>query len=361
MPVLPRRRYWKLIPLAALLLLAASLASAQDWKGRGRARGSVRDGDGKPLPGATVTLLYKGQAGAGPKITTDKKGNWGYIGLITGDFTVVAEAAGYVPIEGQIRIVEYDSSATQPLDLVLRKADDTGVGGGNADEANRLMAVLNAGNEKLKNKQYAAARADYQAVLAEVEDPKQQAQLKAAIGDTYLGESKGPEARAVFTELLAVTEDPATKAAYRQRIARGYYLEGKVDESVKVLDEALAADPADLVSLRLIIDILVSTGREAQAEPYMARLPQGEKVDADALLNLGITAYNGGDMDTALEKFNRVLKDYPENPDAWYYLGLAELGKGRNAEAKTALEKFLAIAPSHKSAADAKQFLEYLK
>jgi tetratricopeptide (TPR) repeat protein len=357
---MPRISKRTLIPLAALLILAAS-ASAQDWKGRGRARGSVKDDAGKPVAGATVTLTYQGQKGAGPTIKSDKKGNFGYIGLITGNFTVVVEAEGYVPIEAQIRINEYDASATQPLDVVLRKADAAVSSGGNEAEANRLMGVLAAGNEKLKNKEFAAARAAYEEVMAEVKDPKQQAQLKAAIGDTYLGEGKGPEARAIFEGLLATTEDPAAKAAFRQRIARSFYLEKKIDESVKVLEEAIAADPADLASLRLIIDILVSSGREAQAEPYMARLPKGEKVDANALLNLGITAYNNGDMDAALEKFKRVLGDYPENADAWYYLGLAELGKGNNADAKSALEKFLALAPDHKSAADAKQFLEYLK
>lgn len=350
-----------LIPLVALLALVASAASAQDWKGRGRARGSVKDDAGKPIAGATITMTFRGEKGAGPTMTSDKKGNFGYIGLITGDFTVVVEAAGYVPIEAQIRINEYDASATKPLDVILRKADAASVGGGNEAEANRLMGVLNAGNEKLKNKEFAAARAAYQEVMAEVKDPKQQLQLKAAIGDTYLGENKGPEARAIFEELLAQTEDPAAKAAYRQRIARSYYLENKIDESVKALEEAIAADPADLASLRLIIDILVSSGREAQAEPYMARLPKGEKVDANALLNLGITAYNGGDMDGALEKFKRVLSDYPENADAWYYLGLAELGKGNNGEAKAALEKFLALAPDHKNAEDAKQFLTFLK
>jgi len=361
MPRRPKHQQYLLAAFFALLVAAffAAAAGAQDWKGVGRARGSVKDAEGKPLPGATVTLRFNGKEGAGPTVKVDKKGNWSYIGLITGDFTAIVEAEGYVGAEASLHIVEYDASASQPLNVELRKAE--AATGGNQAEAGRLMGVLAAGNEKLKNKQYAAARADYEAVLAEVKDPAQQNQLNAAIGDTYLGEGKGAEARAIYQKLLAETADPALQTSYRQRIARGYYLEKNIDQSVKTLEEVLAANPQDTASLRLIIDILVSAGREAQAEPYMARLPKGEKIDADAMLNLGITAYNAGDMEAAFEKFSRVLQDYPQNADAWYYLGLAELGRGRTAEAKAALQKFLDIAPSHKSAADAKQFLAELK
>ncbi len=361
MPRPPKHSSFKLAAFFLLIgwVFLAATALAQDWKGVGRARGSVKNAEGQPLAGAAVSLRYEGKEGAGPTVKTDKKGNWSYIGLITGDFTAIVEAEGYVGAEAQIRIVEYDASASQPLVVELRKAEAPA--GGNQAESGRLMGVLASGNEKLKNKQFAAARADYEAVLSEVKDPAQQAQLNAAIGDTYLGEGKGAEARAVFEKLLAETSEPAVQASYRQRIARGYYLEKKIDESVKTLDEVLAANPQDTASLRLIIDILVSAGREAQAEPYMARLPKGEKIDADTMLNLGITAYNAGEMDTAHDKFSRVLQDYPQNADAWYYLGLAELGRGKTAEAKAALERFLAIAPNHKSAADAKVFLAELK
>ena len=110
--------------LFALLLLAgASVLAAQDWKGRGRARGSVKDADGKPIAGATVSLRYNGAEGAGPSITTDKKGQWAYIGLITGDFGAVVTADGFVGVEASLRIDEYAAEAARPLDVRLRKAE----------------------------------------------------------------------------------------------------------------------------------------------------------------------------------------------------------------------------------------------
>ena len=221
--------------------------------------------------------------------------------------------------------------------------------------------MLEAGNRKLQEKDYAGARASYQEVAAAVTDEKQKLSLEAAIAGTWLDEGKAPEARAAFEALLAKTEDPATRAGYLQRIARTFYLEKNIDASVATLEKALALQPNDVATLRLIIDILVASGREQQAEPYMAKLPAGEKVDPDALLNLGITAYNAGDMETAYQKFETVIRDHPDNADAWYYLGLAQLGRNKTAEAKAALEKFLQLAPKHKHAEEAKQFLSYLQ
>lgn len=351
-----------LASLLAVLLLLAGAAAAQDWKGRGRARGSVQDEAGKGIAGATVSLWYKGAKGAGPTVKTDKKGNWAYIGLVTGDFTVEIDAEGYVGAESSQHIDEYAPEATRPLDVKLRKADGAGGGGAaNNAEGDRLMQVLNAGNEKLKNKDFAGARAAYQEVMGAVKDDKQKLSLQVAIAGTWLDEGKGPEARAAFEALLQTAPDAATLMAYLQRIARAYYIEGNIDASVATLEKALALDPANVTTLRLIIDILVASGREKQAEPYMAKLPAGEKIDPNAMLNLGIAAYNGGDMETAFLKFEAVIRDYPDNADAWYYLGLTQIGRNKTAEAKTALEKFLQLAPNDKHAEDAKQFLTYLK
>jgi tetratricopeptide (TPR) repeat protein len=354
MPALSRLRL-SLVLLAVLLLTSTTSLLAQDWKGVGRARGRVADQDGTPIADAQVSLMFKGEKGAGPVLKTDKRGEWAYIGLITGTFTIVVEAEGFVSSEGEIRIVEYETSS-KPFDVVLRKdqvlADNK--------ESERLLGILAAGNQKLQAKDYAGARAAFNEVLAEAKDPAQQAQLRAAIASTFLDEGKNAEARAAFQELLP-TATPEQRTVLTQQIARTYYNEKNIDASVKTLDEALAANPQDIGSLRLIIDILVASGREQQAEPYMARLPAGEKVDANAMLNIGITAYNAGDNDAALEKFRKVADAYPDNADAFYYMGLSYLAKSNNEGALTAFETMLKLAPKHKNAEDARQFVDYLK
>jgi tetratricopeptide (TPR) repeat protein len=66
-------------------------------------------------------------------------------------------------------------------------------------------------------------------------------------------------------------------------------------------------------------------------------------------------------MDQALSEFDRVVKENPELPDAYYYRALVYLNQGKNAEAKTDLQKLLQIDPDNKYAKDAKEFLKDLK
>ncbi len=176
-------------------------AAAQDWKGRGRARGSVQDEKGKGIAGATrVALVQRRQRGR-PDRQNRQEGQWAYIGLVTGDFTVDIDAEGYVGVEASQHIDEYAPEGDPAARGGARKADGGGGGGAGNPEGDRLMQVLAAGNEKLKNKDFAGARAAYQEVMAAVKDDKQKLSLQVAIAGTWLDEGKGPEARAAFEEL----------------------------------------------------------------------------------------------------------------------------------------------------------------
>ena len=351
----PRKSLLVLGLTLVLCLLPAVGALAQDWKGRGRIQGKVVDEAGEPIQGATVKIIFGDRGGPDP-FETKKNGRWAYMGLTSGSFTVQIEAEGFVGAEGQIRVNEYTPSANKPLEITLRK---DGVAAAKA-EGDRLMVVLSEGNQLLLDGQFADARSRFEEVRAEVKDDKQKRQLDRAIAGTYLEEGNTAEARSRLEALIADEEDPQVRAEDLRTIARSHYKDENVDQSVAALEKALAAVPEDPGTLRLIVDILLASGRETEAEPYMARLPQGEKIDPNALLNLGISAYNGGDMDKALEKFQKVVESYPDNASAHYYLGLTFMGKMENAKAKEHLDKMLALEPEHPNAAEAKQFLEYL-
>ncbi|MEM1180115.1 MAG: tetratricopeptide repeat protein [Acidobacteriota bacterium] len=337
-------------------MLPAAELMAQDWKGRGRVQGKVTDEAGEPVKDATVYITY-GADGSGPEpVKTKKNGRWAYMGLTSGSFSIRVEAEGYVGAEGEMRVNEYTPAANKPLETTLRKDTAKAV----AAEGDRLMTVLNEGNQLLMDGQFAEARQRFEEVRSKVKDKAQKTQLDRAIAGTFLEEGQTAEARARYEALLAEETDVAVRTADLQAIARSYYKEENVDASVATLEKALAAAPEDPGTLRLVVDILLASGREADAEPYMARLPQGEKIDPNAMLNLGITAYNGGDMDKALEKFQQVVGAYPDNANAHYYLGLTFMGKLQNDQAKSHFDKMLELEPEHPSAGEAKQFLEYL-
>ena len=75
---------------------------------------------------------------------------------------------------------------------------------------------------------------------------------------------------------------------------------------------------------------------------------------------MGIKKYNDKDVTGALEMFDRVVRENPNLPDAYYYRALAYLNQGKTEEAKADFRKLLEIAPDHEKAAEAKEFLAAL-
>jgi tetratricopeptide (TPR) repeat protein len=144
-------------------------------------------------------------------------------------------------------------------------------------------------------------------------------------------------------------------------IARTYYQEDNLQATEETLTRVLEIEPDNVEALKLLSSMLISQGREEEAKPLMDRLPEGEVLDADAYLNVGIDAYNDGRLDEALAEFDKVVQGFPDLPEAYYYRGLVLLNQGDNDGAIADFEKLLELAPDHPKAAEATSFLEYLE
>lgn len=320
------------IPKSVAFLLVLAIASvpvqAQEWKGRGRLQGQVRDESGKPVEGAKLTLRV-GSDQVDPKkdgpatIITDKSGKWSVLGLTSGPWGVLIEKEGYIPSEGRVQVNEF--AVAQPIITTLKVIPKEAI---------------------QKAEQQTAA-----------------GQAKAAIerGNNLLAQEKYADARAAYQEGMGKLEDKTLHPAILRAIADSYYKEGKTDQAIETLKQSLALAPDDPVTLQILVNLLVGAGKESEAQTYMAKLPQGTKLDANTLLNLGIKSFNEGKMDQAQEQFDRVVKENPGNADAYYYRALVYLNKGKNAEAKADLQKLLELDPNSKYAKDAKEFLKDLK
>lgn len=81
----------------AIVLVAAVSLAAPVAAQTGRATGSVRDQNGKPIRAAVIRA--DNPAAYPPKITStsDDKGRWAMIGLATGEWRFTVEAPGYIP------------------------------------------------------------------------------------------------------------------------------------------------------------------------------------------------------------------------------------------------------------------------
>lgn len=318
-----RVRRFAIQTLSLLLLLMAVSVQAQDWAGRGRAQGLVTTAEKKPVEGAKVTLRLD-SAGPAP-IMTDKKGRWSFLGLATGTWTVTIEKEGFNTAEGPIKIV---AESVGPGEMARTTLNPAAVAQQQQpSEASKkgaeVRAALERGNANLLAQKYAEARAEYEAAMAQIEDPASHVPILRSIASSYFGEAKP-------------------------------------DEAVATLEKALVIAPDDQESLRLITTVLINSGKEEQAATYKARITGDFKVDPSILLNKGIEQYNKGDYEKAMQYFEQVVAENPGSADAYYYRGLTYLATGKTAEAKADFTKVLEIDPNHARAADVKEYLANL-
>jgi tetratricopeptide (TPR) repeat protein len=324
--MIPRIAKFTLL-LAVLLVVTGVPGYGQSWAGKGRLQGQVKDEAGKPVEGARITLR-NGNDTVDPKkdgpaiLTTDKNGKWSILGLTSGGWGVLIEKPGYIPSEGRVSVNEF--AVAQPLIVTLKVVPKE--------------------------------------VIQKAEKESATGQAKGAIekGNAFLAQEKYAEARAAYEEGMTKLEDKSLHPAILRAISESYFKEGKTDQSIEALKRALAIAPDDPVTLQLLVNILVGAGRETEAQTYMAKLPQGTKVDSNTLLNLGIKSFNSGKMDEALAQFDRVVTENPDLPDAYYYRALVHMNKSQNKEAKADLQKLLQLDPNSKYAKDAQEFLKSL-
>lgn len=309
-----------LTPLLCLVLaLAMSLpVDAQTWRGRGRLQGKVELPDGSPAAGATVTLTWN-DTGEGPDpMTTDDKGRFAMIGLAGGTWNVQIELEGYLIENGTVQVSGVQGMQAKPLNVTLAPIPEDAQGP-------NILGMVEEGNQLLQAQQYPEARAKYEEALAELE--------------------------------------PKNHPPILMGVARTHFQEENTDEALATMDRILEIEPGNVAALKLAIQMASIAGMDAEADAYMARLPEGETVqlDPNVSLNRGIEAYNGGDLETAMGHFDSVVSQNPDLADGYYYRGLIYLQQGDNEKALADFQRFLELDPEHAEAATAREFVSYLE
>jgi hypothetical protein len=94
--IMERHDIWRRISTVALLLLLTICGSAFAQLQSGNLYGTVNDEGGAGLPGVTVTLTG---AGAPQVQVTNERGQFRFLSLSPGDYSVKAELEGFNPIE----------------------------------------------------------------------------------------------------------------------------------------------------------------------------------------------------------------------------------------------------------------------
>jgi Tfp pilus assembly protein PilF len=317
--------------IALLLLVAASLAASEDWRGNNRLTGVVVDKKtGAPVKGATVKLRIQKGANGGPDVTTDNNGKWAVLGLAAGTWNIDIEAPGYVTTQGSIAMREGERLPSRKVEIEPAIVASTAA----APEAAPVEEVKIGGQVVSKD-------------IAEAVEAGNVALAAKNFKDAVASYEKASAALPAFMPI-------------RFALARAYYGAGDLKKAVATMSEVYTADPANARNAMLYANMLLEDGQLDKGKTIVDKLP-ADVVDATALTNIGIVLMNKKQPAAARDYFTKVIESNPKDADGYYYRGLATIQAGKAKDAKSDLEKVIELAPDSDQAKEAKEYLKSIK
>jgi Tfp pilus assembly protein PilF len=313
--------------ICALLILGLGLAaSAAGQAGRGVARlgGVVVDDEDKPVPSAKIVMSLLPDEQVKRETTANKRGEWGIIGLGTGDWMITASAEGYIPLNMQVYVRQL---AVNPrVTLKLTKIQQ---GSGRVLSDTASMELLDQVTALYDEGKYSTA-----IVLSEqfLEKNPEAYQAYLAIADCY--REMGDLDKAVENYKLALEK------------AKGDELAGKV-----VSARALAG----------IGGCYLKKDDLEQAKKFFEQSLEMSPENELLAYNVGEIYFSNQQIDEALRYFALAAQIKPDWSDPYLKLGYVYLNKGDNAKALEYLEKFLALEPDSERSAGVKEIVKQIK
>ena len=107
----------------------------------------------------------------------------------------------------------------------------------------------------------------------------------------------------------------------------------------------------------VLFNAYTATGDKAKAAEAKKKLP----ANASSLFNDAAKLINSGKDAEAESLLKQAIAADDKFAPAYYELGMVYVRMGKNADAKTNLQKYLELEPSGKDAPTAKEMLKYVK
>lgn len=312
---------------AALSLILASPLAAQEWRGKARVDGLVKNDKGEPIEGCVVKLRWGKSGHGGPDEKTDKKGKWAIFGLAGGPWDVDFDAPGYKT--KKIGITLQETGRNDTVEVALEPAPAA------APAAVAPTQEILVGGQKISKETAQAIEAGNAAMTAQ----------------------NWPVARENYAKALVELPD---NAAIIERVAVAYLAEGNKDEALRYARMASEKAPADTQPWQIIGEVEIEKGNAEAGLAALDKLPREKILDPALYLNAGIILYNAKKLPEAVSAFDRAIGVKPD-ATAYYYRGLAELQQKKNAEAKADFQKALELDPDGPDARDIKDLLKSIR
>jgi len=304
--------------------LAAGLALAQAGRGVGRLGGVVLDLEGKPIEGAKVQIVFSQNENLKFEASTNKKGEWSFLGLGTGNWHLTAFLSGYDPVTQTLYVSQLQ--VNPKVTVKMKKAERPG-GGIIQDEAS--FVFLEKGNQLFREGNFDEAIVQYQLFL---EKNPQAYQVQISIADCYREKAEFDKAMEMYNKILELAKADA------------------------VLGKEIAAKAQAGIG-----NIYVKQNKLNEAQEFFKKSIESSPKDEVLAYNVGEIYFSNQQLDEALKYFDLAREIKPEWPDPYLKLGYVYLNKADNGNAIVRFEKFLTLEPEGERAALVKNILNAIK
>jgi len=319
--------------LAIALAVLATAVPAVAQTGGLTGKATLQDG----TPCVKCTILIERQEIKGSyTVKTGKKGDYVYIGLPLGTYKITLQ---------------------DPTGKPLYNFNGKHVG----------MGDPTAVDFDLK-KELAAQQQEHPEIAKQAEEQmkeqKQSAGLKQFFdqGQAAMTAKNYPDAITNYEQALPLAKDK-NQVVVLQALAEAYHKAGQNDKAVDTYQKVIAADPTNPDYHNNLGSVYADTKKIPEAQAEFQKAAELNPTGASRYyFNLGVIMVNSNNMDAAAEALKKCTDLYPKNADAWYWYGMALLGKaqfkpdGTIAPVPGTLEAFqtyLQLAPSGQWAAAA--------
>jgi len=195
-----------------------------------------------------------------------------------------------------------------------------------------------------QNEQTGEAVAQFETV---VHDGRATDDMKVQLA-LLLSESGRVDEAAHVLAPIASEKNPDALNAYGIALAD----QGKPDEASRQFQRVLAADPNNAPALQNLGIVALRRDDVKSARAYLDRALALNPRLPLALNTLGVVYARQQDLPRAVEAWNAAVKIDARQYDALLNIGIVEARAGHRAEARAALERFIATAPRVRYAAD---------
>jgi Flp pilus assembly protein TadD len=286
-----------------MLTTVVSTAAAQG----SRVVGIVKDETGQPIRGATLSLENPDAIPRNFTATSDDRGRFAIIGLKSGEWSIVAQAPGFIADAGRV-VVRAATPATPTF--TLRRAPQPPPSAIGNVGLKDLQAELRLADQQYNAQQWDQAIASYKSVLAKA---PALSFINLQIGSAYRSKQDYDNALVAYNEMLKA--DPSSDKA-RVGLGMTYLEKGDLGAAENALGQAAQTPTASRELFYTLGQVQAARGNPADAMKWYEKASTTDPNWGKPLLQMGMTALKSGDRTNATAMMQRVLAVDPASAEA---------------------------------------------